>query len=203
MSGLFLVRRAALDLETFNPIGFKILLEIAVRLAPLKVLEVPFVFAERHAGESKASLREGMRFARHLLRLKTSVSSSWFRMAGVGTVGGTGIAVNTAALWLFMEHAGLGLAMAALLATQLSTAWNFVLCDRLVYQRRRQGGWMRSFVSYALLNNLSLLIRLPLMGVLIAQLAMDYRVANIATLLLVFVARFAVVDRTIYRGVPA
>jgi putative flippase GtrA len=200
MRGLFLVRRAALDLDTFNPIGFKILLEIAVRQAPLKVLEVPYTFAERNAGESKASLREGLKFARHLMRLKTSVSTGWLRMGGVAAVGATGIAVNTAALWFFREYAGVALALAALLATQCSTAWNFALIDRLVYRRRRQGHWARRLVTFGLLNNLVLLLRLPLMSFFIAQLAMDYRVANIATLVLAFVARFAVVDRAIYRG---
>lgn len=203
MSGLFLVRRDALDLDSFNPIGFKILLELAVRLAPLKVVEVPFVFAERHAGESKASLQEGLRFARHLVRLKTSVSRAWLRLAGVGAVGATGMVLNTAALWFLIEVAGLSLAVAALIATQLSSSWNFALGDHLVYQRRRAGSWIRGFGSFLGINNLVLLVRLPLMGALIAELAMDYRVANVATLLFAFVVRFAVVDRTIYRGVPA
>lgn len=203
MSGLFLVRREALDLDTFNPIGFKILLEIAVRLAPLKVVEVPFVFAERIAGESKASLQEGVKFARHLVRLKMSASSQGRRMVGVGTVGATGIVVNTAALWVLIESASLSLAIAAIVATQFSTTWNFALSDRLVYRRRRPTSWARSLATFALVNNAVLLLRLPLMSVFIGQLAMDYRLANIATLLLAFAARFAVVDRTIYRGVPA
>ena len=62
MSGLFLVRRDVLNPDSFHPIGFKILLEIAVRRGPLKVAEVPYVFAARHAGESKAGLAEGLRF---------------------------------------------------------------------------------------------------------------------------------------------
>jgi dolichol-phosphate mannosyltransferase len=200
MSGLFLVRRAALDLDTFDPIGFKILLEIAVRQGPLKVLEVPYVFAPRHAGESKASLREGLRFARHLLRLKTSVSGTFRRMVGVGSVGMTGIAVNTAALWFFLEYAGLSLVLAALVATQISTMWNFLLTDRVVYRHHRRGSWPRSLLIYGLVNNVVLALRLPVMQLFITVLLMDYRLANIATLLLAFVARFAAIDRVIYRG---
>jgi dolichol-phosphate mannosyltransferase len=200
MSGLFLVRRAALDPDTFDPIGFKILLEIAVRQAPLKVLEVPFVFAPRHAGESKASLREGLRFARHLLRLKASVSGAFLRMAGVGSVGVTGIAVNTAALWCFREYAGLGLVLAALVATQISTTWNFLLTDRIVYRHHRPGPWLRSLLIYGLVNNVVLALRLPLMQLFISALLLDYLLANVATLLLAFVARFVAIDRVIYRG---
>jgi dolichol-phosphate mannosyltransferase len=199
MSGLFLVRRAALHLESFNPIGFKILLELAVRLAPLRVREVPFVFEARHAGESKTSIREGVRFARHLVRLKTSTAGLWFRMLEIGSIGATGIAVNTAALWFFHEPAGLGVALAALLSTQVSTTWNFVFTDRLVYRGRRRR-WGRSFLLYAAANNLILGARLPLMWLLMTALGLDYRVANIVTLLIAFGARFTVVDRAIYRG---
>jgi dolichol-phosphate mannosyltransferase len=201
MSGLFLVRRDALDLDAFNPIGFKILLEIAVRLAPLRVLEVPYVFAARHAGETKTSIREGLRLGRHLMRLKASTGGVWFRMFGIGSVGVTGIAVNTLALWLFHEYAGLTLALAALMATQVSTTWNFLLTDQVVYRsrRNRRRRWLRSFLVYALANNIILAARLPLMWLFIS-LSMDYRVANIVTLVLAFAARFVVVDRAIYRG---
>ena len=58
MSGYFLVRRDAVDLDSLQPQGFKILLEILVRTPGLRVSEVPFEFGERHAGETKASVRE-------------------------------------------------------------------------------------------------------------------------------------------------
>ena len=73
MSGLFAVRRAAIDLDALEPIGFKILMEIMVRYPRLRLAEVPFSMAPRHAGESKASLAEGARFARHLMRLRSAV----------------------------------------------------------------------------------------------------------------------------------
>ena len=59
MSGFFLVRRDALDLDSLHPHGFKILLEILVRTPGLRVSEVPFEFGERHAGKTKASVARG------------------------------------------------------------------------------------------------------------------------------------------------
>jgi dolichol-phosphate mannosyltransferase len=50
MSGCFLVRRQAVDLDRLRPQGFKILLEILVRTPGLAVSEVPIGFGERHAG---------------------------------------------------------------------------------------------------------------------------------------------------------
>ncbi len=70
MSGFFLVRRSAVDPDTLRPTGFKILLEILVRTPGLRRSEVAYEFAPRHAGASKASLREGVLYLRHLARLR-------------------------------------------------------------------------------------------------------------------------------------
>jgi dolichol-phosphate mannosyltransferase len=70
MSGFFLVRRSAIDPGGLRPTGFKILLEILVRTPGLHRAEVAYEFAPRHAGDSKASLREGVIYLRHLARLR-------------------------------------------------------------------------------------------------------------------------------------
>ena len=70
MSGFFLVRRKAIDPEVLNPTGFKILLEILVRTPGLRRAEVAYEFAPRHAGDSKASLKQGVTYLRHLARLR-------------------------------------------------------------------------------------------------------------------------------------
>lgn len=74
MSGFFLFRRDAVDPNTLRPQGFKILMEIAVRTPDLRVAEVPYTFAERHAGESKANSREGVSYLRHLGRLRADLA---------------------------------------------------------------------------------------------------------------------------------
>ena len=72
MSGFFLVRRNAIDLGVLHPQGFKILVEILARHPHLSVAEVPFVFGTRYRGETKASVREGMVYGLHLVRLRAS-----------------------------------------------------------------------------------------------------------------------------------
>jgi len=69
MSGYFAVRRSEIDVSALRPEGFKILMEILVRFPRVKRSEIGFVFEDRIAGESKASLAEGFRFFRHLARL--------------------------------------------------------------------------------------------------------------------------------------
>jgi Glycosyl transferase family 2 len=69
MSGLFAFRRSLLDGVVLRPTGYKILLEVMVRTRPAPVRNVGFDFAPRHAGRSKATLREGVVFLGHLARL--------------------------------------------------------------------------------------------------------------------------------------
>jgi dolichol-phosphate mannosyltransferase len=61
MSGFFMVRRQAVEIETLEPKGFKILLEILVRHPDMRVAEVPFDFGSRLHGETKASPLEAVR----------------------------------------------------------------------------------------------------------------------------------------------
>lgn len=71
LSGFFLVRRDVLAAVPFAPVGFKILLEILVKSHGLSVRDYPFSMEARHAGTSKASFREGVRFLRHVYLLLT------------------------------------------------------------------------------------------------------------------------------------
>lgn len=83
MSGFFAVRRSSLEAQALQPLGYKILLELLVRTRPARIVEVPYTFETRHAGESKSSLSEGVRFLRHLARLRlTARASADFRACG-------------------------------------------------------------------------------------------------------------------------
>jgi len=212
MGGLFVFRAAAIDLNRLNPVGFKILLEILVRHPAARTAEFAYEMASRHAGESKASLREGVAFLRHLLRLRRGTllrqlrqrpvtPSERFRqavrMVAFGAVGLSGMAVNTAALWLFYQMLGLHHLLGAALATQLSTAWNFALVDGLVYRRKGNGTWRGRAVRFALMNNMLLLARLPVLQILI-WFGLGVLAANAVTLVALFLLRFLVSDRVIY-----
>lgn len=78
MSGFFVVRRDAIELERLRPHGFKILVEIVARHSGLRICEVPFEFGSRHAGRSKASLREGLIYGVQLCRLRVSATAEGF-----------------------------------------------------------------------------------------------------------------------------
>ncbi len=69
LSGFFMVRRTRLQEITFNPTGWKILLEVLVKGHFSEIVEVPYCFEPRCFEASKMSGREQLNFLRHLLRL--------------------------------------------------------------------------------------------------------------------------------------
>ncbi|WP_225804841.1 glycosyltransferase [Streptomyces sp. NK15101] len=221
MSGLFAFRTSAIDMDRLSPLGFKVLLELLVRHPGARVAEVAYRFAPRAAGTSKASLREGMRFLRHLLRLRRPDLAAarrtdqvrhavpgrrdlgaTTRFLAFGLVGVSGIAVNTAALWFFHSVVGLQQLLGATLATQVSSLWNFALLETLVYRGGR-GGDKRAVlvrgIAFLALNNLLLLGRLPLLEWLV-DTGIGLLTANVISLVALFVARFLFSDLLIYRG---
>ncbi|MFC8430144.1 glycosyltransferase [Streptomyces sp. NPDC057253] len=203
LSGLFAFRRDAIDTERLRPVGFKILLEILVRHPAARVAEVAYTFAPREAGRSKASVREGLAFVRHVVRLRRSVAGGQrqlARMVAFGLVGVSGIVVNTAALWLFFDVLGVHHLLGAALATQFSTAWNFLLTDAAVYRNgQRKGSWPGRAGRFFAMNNLLLIARLPLLQWLVVA-GVGVLTANALTLVLLFVLRFLISDRMIYSG---
>ncbi len=59
-SGLFVVKREAIEGVRISAAGFKICLELLMRSRIASVAEIPYVFADRAAGESKMTLREAL-----------------------------------------------------------------------------------------------------------------------------------------------
>jgi len=214
LSGLFAFRAAAVNMDRLRPTGFKILLEIMVRNPVTRLAEVAYSFGPRHAGESKASFRQGLTFLRHVVRLRTSRLATQLRegprtraerirelarFVAFGLVGASGLVVNTAALWVVYHYLGWNHLIGVALATQASTTWNFLLVDSLIYRRKAHGSRLGRASRFFIMNNLLLLARLPVVEVLIRS-GMGVLVANAATLTVLFVVRFVLSDRAIFRS---
>lgn len=74
-SGFFLVRRDLAREVSISAGGFKICLELLVRGRPSLVVEVPYVFVGRTAGESKMNLKEAMGYLEQLRELRRFVAT--------------------------------------------------------------------------------------------------------------------------------
>ncbi|MFJ4316204.1 glycosyltransferase [Streptomyces lavendulae] len=196
MSGFFAMRRSAVSADALKPLGYKILLELAVRCRPAKTAEVPFVFQDRFAGESKSGAREGIRFLAHLAALRSA--SPLARMIGFGLIGLSGFAPNLLALWL-LTHAGVQYLAAEVLANQAGVLWNFLLIETLLFRdRRRHRHWADRIGRFALLANADLLLRIPLIALFVARLGLGVLPATALALVTTFVLRFAATEALVY-----
>jgi dolichol-phosphate mannosyltransferase len=68
-SGFFLIRKDLAQGVSISAGGFKICLELLVRSRPGRVVEVPYVFVGRTAGESKMNTREALGYIEQLRNL--------------------------------------------------------------------------------------------------------------------------------------
>ncbi|MEU1893280.1 glycosyltransferase family 2 protein [Streptomyces pristinaespiralis] len=196
MSGFFAIRRSVVRADALKPLGYKILLELAVRCRPETVAEVPFVFQDRFAGESKSTAKEGMRFLGHLTGLRAA--SAMARMVAFGLIGLTGFVPNLLALHL-LTGAGMHYLPAEIVANQFGVAWNFLLIEVLLFRdRRRHRHWADRAGRFALLANADLLLRIPLIALFVSWLDMAVLPATALALLTTFVVRFAATEALVY-----
>ncbi|UXN74855.1 glycosyltransferase family 2 protein [Devosia sp. A8/3-2] len=145
MSGFFLMRRdAALKAAPrLASDGFKILIDLIVTSArmgsPLRIAEVPYVFRPRHAGESKMNPLIVIQYlGLWFSKLTGGVLPPSFLL--FGTVGGTGVVVHLASLWLFTSGIGANFVVSQIAATLIAMTRNFFLNNNLTYADRKLHG---------------------------------------------------------------
>jgi dolichol-phosphate mannosyltransferase len=192
MTGYFLVDRRAIDAATLRPRGFKILLEILARKS-VRIAEVPFAFADRHAGESKASLRQGLHFLTQLTALRFG------KMSLFAVIGGLGAVVNIAIVW-GLTTLGVDYIVAAVIAAETTIIGNFVLMERFVFHDMREaasGGWLRFAKSFTF-NNAEALVRIPVMALLVESWHISVVLATALTLVVAFFVRFVFHSLVVY-----
>lgn len=125
------------------------------------------------------------------------------RLVRFGLVGASGVVVNEGALAVVVHSTHLAVWLGPVIATQCSTAWNFVLVERWAL-RSSQGNhrmWHR-FGLFWLMNNAVLLLRSPIIAALSAGLGMHILWSNLISLVILIVVRFAVADSIIWRPPP-
>jgi dolichol-phosphate mannosyltransferase len=193
MTGYFAINTTSINLAELRPRGFKILLEVLAR-NPLRVTEEPFVFAERHAGESKAGLREGMRFILQLAALRFGRLSSF---AVIGALG----AIANLAIMASLQAAGVWYLTAAAIAAVVTLIANFLLQEHFVFGDLRdqgRGAWTR-FAQSMSFNLTETAIRTTLLWLLVETTAVPSLLVQAVLIAVGFILRFIFHSRIVYR----
>lgn len=184
MTGFFLVNRDTIDVDALRPRGFKILLEILAR-RHMRVAEVPFAFAPRYAGSSKATFTQGIRFLTQLLMLRFG------RMSAFALVGGVGAIANLVIMWGLIRL-GMDYLPASIIASEITIIGNFLLLEYLVFSdmRSESGSMTQRFVKSFAFNNAEAIIRIPVLWMLVENAHIPSVIAAGLTLIAAFVVRF-------------
>ncbi len=192
MTGFFLIDRRSVDQAILRPRGFKILLEILARRT-MRVAEVPFDFAGRHAGESKASIRQGLHFLSQLTALRFG------KMSLFAVIGGLGAIANVAIVWA-LTQVGVGYIFAAIIAAEATIIGNFLLQERFVFHDMREpaSAWWLRFAKSFSFNNDEALVRIPVIALMVESGHFSAVVATAITLVVAFVVRFVFHSLVVY-----
>ena len=159
MSGFFALRRSTFEAgRNFNPIGYKIALELIVKCGYERVVEVPIHFEDRRLGESKLTLKQQLLYLLHLRRLYIFKFGVWSQLAQFLFVGALGTVINLLALTTLLAL-DVSTRPAVGGAIFLSMCSNFVLNRRFSFSEARQGSsWPRQFLTFLAASSLGALV---------------------------------------------
>ncbi|MGD0719515.1 MAG: glycosyltransferase family 2 protein [Roseiarcus sp.] len=144
MSGFFMIRRRIVGgiAPKLSSDGFKILVDILLCAPPgLRIVETPYVFRKRQAGESKLSPLVAMDFLGLVVH-----HASWgvlpIRFVLFGAVGGLGLVIHLILLNALIATGALpDFRAAQLVATLAAMANNFLLNNEVTYRDYRYRRW--------------------------------------------------------------
>jgi dolichol-phosphate mannosyltransferase len=137
MSGMFVVRAAAISDAKLMPLGYKILLEVLARGRIQHVVEVPYQFEERTLGASKLGARQYAEYLAHLVRLAfaTGQFRAWVLYILVGL---TGAVLNIGLIYWLAERSAASALWVVPLAVEAALLWNFLWNQYATFARPRR-----------------------------------------------------------------
>jgi dolichol-phosphate mannosyltransferase len=208
MAGFFALRRATFEKgQNFNPVGYKIALELIVKCHCERVVEVPIHFEDRRFGQSKLTLTQQLLYLQHLRRLYLYKFGLWSQIAQFLVVGGMGTVVNLIVLTLAV-HLGVPARPAVACAILVAMTFNFQLNRRFSFSFAKGGRWWPQYLRFvgassfgALINfllTLGVMTRFPRVAPQLAALVgigFATGVNFLATRYLVFRAKHVRVER--------
>ena len=204
MSGFFMIRRPIVGAiaPKLSSDGFKILADILL-CAPrgLRIVETPYVFRKRQAGESKLSPLVAMDFL-GLIVHHASAGILPIRFALFAAVGAFGLLVHLSVLKLLIELAIFpNFEVDQLVATLAAMTSNFALNNQITYREYRYRGWsaLGGLLLFALVCSVGIVVNID-----IAAWLFDFDhvwwVAGFAGALVGVVWNYAVSTSFVWRG---
>lgn len=195
MSGFFAFRRHIIRNIKFDAIGYKILLEILVKVPDARVREIPYNFTDRRKGESKLDssvifdyVKSVWRLYWHGKKIKERRTSVRFfsKASRFYTVGSSGLLVNYIVSFLFgIVLSNLWDIYATMIGIMFSMTSNFFLNKVWTFEDRDMSlrRTIRQYGSFLMFSGIGAAFQLGMIYLLV-----DYKHLNYALSLFISVA---------------
>lgn len=172
-TGFMAVRRTLLDKLELDPVGWKIVLEIAVKAHPARIAEVPIVFVDRQAGESKQSLKVLGHYLTHLYKLYKFRFPAFIEFLKFCLVGLIGLFVDLSTVALLKHTLALDTRLCQLFGFSAAVTFNYTANRHFSFEHARSTPWFESYVTYIGANLVGLVLRMLTIHVLMLATALD------------------------------
>lgn len=170
-SGFMAVKKDILTGIKFDPIGWKIVLEVIVK-TNCCFKEIPIVFADRQFGKSKLDLRVQREYLLHLWKLYCYKYPSIAQFIKFCLVGLSGLLVDTAVLVGLVELFSLDPRAAAVFAFLTAVSWNYILNRVWTFDLGTKTTFSYSYFSFVIICVLGFGVRIGIMHLLIKYAGM-------------------------------
>jgi dolichol-phosphate mannosyltransferase len=204
MSGFFALRRDILDIaiRRLSTRGFKILLDILSALpADVRVIELPYTFRNRMAGESKLSVNVIWEF---LLLLADKLVGRYVpvNFLAFGAIGGIGIGVHFLVMLIVFKAFGANFAVAQSAATAVAILFNYTINNLLTYAGASLKGvaWVKGLVSFYLICGIGAFANVGVADYLFGQQKTSWVLASLAGIAMSSVWNYAVSARYTWKS---
>jgi dolichol-phosphate mannosyltransferase len=203
MSGFFMIRREIVSrlAPRLSPDGFKILVDVILSAGGgLEIVEVPYLFRKRSAGESKLTPLVGIDFLGLVVHHATAGLLP-IRFVLFASIGAVGLVVHIVALWAVLHWFGMfAFDSAQLIATTVAMGSNFTLNNEITYRpyRYHGPGLVAGFLAFALGCSVGALANIDVASWLYRS-NQTWWVAGLAGALLSVVWNYAVSTNLIWR----
>jgi dolichol-phosphate mannosyltransferase len=171
-SGFMAIRKSCIDDVNLDPVGWKIVLEMAVKAEP-RIKEIPISFSERSKGKSKLGISAQIEYFRHLWKLYSFKRPGVIQFVKFCLVGFSGVFIDTLVLICLVELVYLDPRFAAVFAFMAAVTWNYISNRIWTFKKGKIKSALHSYFIFIIICILGLGIRIGVMHLLIRYAGMS------------------------------
>lgn len=159
-SGYFMFKKEVIEDCKFDPIGWKILIEVLVKGQYTKVIEIPYEFKARRIGQSKMSVKEQINYIKHIIRL-IKIDPANLRFFSFCIVGLSGVFINLVMYFTLVKLTN-KIELSGFFSALTAMITNFVLNDKITWRERKStkitGRIIKNFITSIIGIGINILI---------------------------------------------